>query len=81
MKLLRRKEAASRVGFHPVHVMRKANDPGDDFPRPVRIGPNAVAFVEDEIEAWIKRRVAERGDQVDSEDGAGGDEHALSDDR
>ena len=60
MRLIRRKEAAERCGFHPVHVMRKARDPADPFPEPVRIGPNAIAFVEDEIDKWIEDRVAGR---------------------
>ena len=30
------------------------------FPKPVRIGPGAVAFVEAEVMEWQKERVAER---------------------
>ena len=32
-----------------------------DFPRRIRIGPNRVAWVEIEVEAWINDRLAERG--------------------
>ena len=31
-----------------------------EFPRRIRIGPNRVAWVETEVEAWISERVAER---------------------
>ena len=30
------------------------------FPRPVPLGPKAVAWVEAEIDAWIDRAIAER---------------------
>ena len=60
MRIIRKKEAAARVGYHPVHLMRRAVDPDDDMPSPVRIGPGAVGFVEEEIDAWIKARVGER---------------------
>lgn len=32
-----------------------------EFPRPVKIGPRAVAWVEDEIHEWVRRRIQERG--------------------
>ena len=31
-----------------------------DFPKPVKIGPRAVAWIESEIEAWKAARMAER---------------------
>jgi prophage regulatory protein len=33
------------------------------FPAPVRIGQNRVAFVEDEIDAWLQGKIAERDGQ------------------
>jgi predicted DNA-binding transcriptional regulator AlpA len=30
------------------------------FPRPIKIGSNRVAFVEEEIDAWLRARAAER---------------------
>ena len=63
MKFLRPKVAAAKVGYHPVHMMRKARDVEDDFPAPVRLGPNSVAFVEEEIEVWMERRVADRSSE------------------
>jgi len=32
------------------------------FPKPVKIGANSVGFVEDEVEEWMRSRVAERDD-------------------
>ena len=58
MKFLRKPETAARVGYHPEHVMRLVRE--GRFPRPVRIGPRSVAFVEDEVEAWMAERVEER---------------------
>ena len=60
MRFIRKLPTAERVGYHPVHVMRKANDPNDDFPAAVKIGPNAIGFVEEEIEDWMQRRIDER---------------------
>jgi prophage regulatory protein len=34
------------------------------FPRPVKLGGNRVAFVEDEIDAWLRERAAERTDSA-----------------
>ena len=61
MKFIRKLEVARRVGWHPVHLMRKAN--GIDFPRPVKIGPNSIGFVEEEVESWMKARIAARDSQ------------------
>ena len=59
-RFLRKKTVAERVGYHPVHLMRKAMDPHDDFPPPVKLGLRAIAFDESEIDAWMERRLAER---------------------
>ncbi len=58
MRFIRKREVADLVGYHPVHIMRLAK--AGKFPTPVRIGPGAVAFVEAEVLAWQKERVAER---------------------
>lgn len=31
-----------------------------EFPKPVKIGPRAVAWLEDEIQAWKAERIASR---------------------
>ncbi len=61
--LLRKLVAAERVGWHPEHMMKVATDPAYahlNFPKPVRMSANSVAFVESEIDAWIEARIAER---------------------
>ncbi len=58
MKVLRKAVAADRVGYHPEHIMRLARQ--GKFPQPVMLGPRTVAFVEEEVNAWLKERIAER---------------------
>ena len=58
MRFLRKPEAAARVGYHPEHVMRLVRQ--GEFPKPVRLGPKSIAFVEEEVETWMAQRVAER---------------------
>lgn len=33
---------------------------GEDVPRPVRLGPRTVRYVQSEINAWVNARIAER---------------------
>jgi prophage regulatory protein len=53
--LLRLRAVKERTGLSRSSIYA---DPG--FPRPVKIGPRAVAWVEREIADWIAARVAER---------------------
>ncbi len=59
MHFIRKLEAAKRVGWHPSHLMRKAR--AGEFPAPVQLGPNSVAFVLEEVESWMKARADARG--------------------
>lgn len=38
-----------------------------EFPKPVRLSPRAVAWIESEIEAWQRGRVAERNGGASAE--------------
>ncbi len=58
MRFLRKAVAADRVGYHPEHLMRLVRQ--GKFPAPVHLGPRTVAFVEDEVNAWLRERIAER---------------------
>lgn len=40
------------------HVWRQIN--AGRFPKPVKLGEATVAWVEDEIDAWLDQRIAER---------------------
>ena len=55
-KIIRWKAVKSRVPYSRTQVWRKSRDPADDFPAPVRLGPNAVGWFEDEIDKWIASR-------------------------
>ena len=61
-KFIRKKITAARVGWHPVHLMRKVK--AGEFPAPVRIGANSIAFVEEEVEEWLRARIAERDEEA-----------------
>ncbi len=65
-KFLRLNPTAERVGWGPKHTMRIATEPEYEhlgFPKPVRVGKNTIAFVESEVEDWLRARVAERDEQ------------------
>lgn len=64
MRFIRKLEAAKRVGWHSSHVMRQAR--AGKFPKPVTLGPNSVAFVEDELEAWMQARADARATSSES---------------
>ena len=55
-KILRAKAVKERTGYSRVQVWRKSRDPDDDFPAPVQLGPNAIGWYEDEIDAWVENR-------------------------
>lgn len=57
-RFLRLPSVLERTGLtrSTTYQMIKAND----FPSPVNIGPRAVGWVEDEIDAWIGDRISRR---------------------
>jgi len=58
MKFLRLPEVKSRTGFSRSSIYLFVQN--GTFPRPVRIGDRAVAWLETEIDEWIEARLAER---------------------
>ena len=58
IQIISRKEAASRVNYHPHHLVRM--EKVGRFPRSVVLGPGRRGYVEGEVEAWIEERIAER---------------------
>ena len=63
MKILRKPPAAARVGVTPRTLERWATDPAYahlGFPKLVKIGPNCSGFVEEELDAWLRQRMALR---------------------
>ena len=56
-KVIRAPRVLEKTGYaNRVSLWRMVNDPNSDFPRPVRIGPNAVGWFEAEIDAWLDSR-------------------------
>jgi prophage regulatory protein len=46
------------IPYSRAHLYRLIR--ADAFPKPIRLGENRIAFVEDEIEAWLEKKVSER---------------------
>jgi prophage regulatory protein len=53
--LIRRAELRRRVPYSDVTIWRMERD--GLFPRRVQLGPHAVAWYEDEVEAWCASRI------------------------
>ena len=53
-KLIRPKQAAAMWNCSDTSFWRWSKE--QDFPRKIRLGPNAVAYFEDELLAWLVRR-------------------------
>ncbi len=58
MRILRKRETAKKVGYSESHLMRLERE--GKFCQRVHLGPNAVGFVEDEVNEWLQARVDER---------------------
>ncbi|RVL05659.1 helix-turn-helix transcriptional regulator [Sinorhizobium meliloti] len=54
---------AKGIEFSKMHIWRLTK--AGRFPRPISVGSNRRAWVEDEIDAWIEAKIAER-DRADS---------------
>lgn len=63
-RLIRRQELEYRTGFRRSTIYAAIKSGGKrfdpDFPQPVRTGKGTVAWLEEEVDAWIKARVDER---------------------
>jgi prophage regulatory protein len=58
MRIVRKPELARKVGLHPGHLAKLERD--GKFPKRVKLGANSVGWVEEEIDAWLAERAAER---------------------
>ena len=58
MKLIRLAEVTARTGKTRSRIYEAMA--AGEFPRPVKIGERAIAFVEAEVEEWIASRISER---------------------
>ena len=64
MKILRKKEAAAKVGLSPVHLMRLVK--WERFPRPLQLGPASIGWLESEIDDWIQKKANQRNGALPS---------------
>lgn len=57
-RLITRAEVSEIVPYTGQHILRL--EKAGKFPRRIRVGPNRVAWLLSEVEAWVAARVAER---------------------
>ena len=64
MRVLSFPELKSQKGivYSRVHLGRLERD--RKFPRRIRLSPNSVAWIEEEIDSWLEDRAAERDAQA-----------------
>ncbi|MBC0852589.1 helix-turn-helix transcriptional regulator [Pantoea stewartii] len=55
--LIRLPEVKRRTGYSKAWLYRLISQ--NRFPKPVKIGSRAIAFIESEIDEWIEQRIAE----------------------
>lgn len=58
MRIIRFKQLRERVPYTRMHIDRL--EKAGDFPKRVRLGPNSVGWLEEEVDAWVKARAATR---------------------
>lgn len=58
MRLLSKKEVRAKVLYSPAHIARL--EAQGQFPKRVRLSVGRVGWVDQEIDDWIKARIAER---------------------
>ncbi|MBH1930902.1 helix-turn-helix transcriptional regulator [Serratia rubidaea] len=60
--LLRMSEIMRRTGYGKAWIYRLISQ--GKFPRPIKIGSRAIAFVESEVDDWINQRIEESRKEV-----------------
>ena len=58
MRLIKRPEVEAKTGMSRSSIYLAISK--GTFPPPVEAGPNSVAWVESEVDAWIEQRIAAR---------------------
>jgi prophage regulatory protein len=53
-RILRKPSVENRTGLSDTSIWRQYR--AGTFPKPVKLGPNAVGWYEDEVNAWIESR-------------------------
>lgn len=62
MKFLSKKQVREKVLYSPAHIARL--EAAGQFPLRVQLGASRVGWVEEEIEEWMRERVAKRQTQT-----------------
>ena len=57
-RLLTMRTVIAEVSLSRTEIWRRVQR--GTFPKPIRLGPQRIAFVASEIDAWVNARVAER---------------------
>ena len=58
-EIKRRPEVEAKTGLSRSSIYEKMKN--GTFPKPVKLGPRAVGWLETEVDAWIKERISQRG--------------------
>lgn len=58
-RVLRRPDVSERTGLGRSTLYAYIEE--GRFPRPIRLGPRAVGWIEEEVDEWISDRISERG--------------------
>ena len=61
-EFLRLKQVKSLIGLCRSSIYNKINE--GTFPRPVRLGPQSVAWLQREVHLWMSERISDR-DQIE----------------
>lgn len=59
-RFLRVAEVTAMVGLGKTTIYKYVSDPAHNFPAPVPLGGNRVAWLESEVLNWMRERVAAR---------------------
>lgn len=57
-RVSRIQDVTEQLGISKMTLRRWVED--GKFPRPIRLGPNSIAWLNDEIDAWLEERAAAR---------------------
>ncbi len=57
-KFIRLPSVIEKTGYRRTAIYEKIGE--GSFPRPVQLGPRAIAWVEEEIQEWMNERIKER---------------------
>ena len=55
--ILRLSQVEARTGLSGSYIYNLMSN--DEFPRPIKLGPRAVGWVESDINDWLMERIAE----------------------